>query len=117
MPEYEYSPTKQAFIKHCPKCKTDYEGGATQELAENNLSKYFSNDRYTRDGFTGQCKNCVSKYMRAKRGGRDCNPEQILAEQGGKCALCPRCNTMLSQVEREGWVEKALAYIQKYKCE
>jgi len=149
MPEFHYDTTRQTFVKHCPKCKVDYEGGVTQELAEKNLSQYFSQDKFTRDGFYGRCKPCVSKHMRSTRGGRICNPEQMLADQDGKCALCPkeltfernnqakvwayvdhdhetnkvrgilcpRCNTMLSQVEREGWVEKAIAYIQKYKCE
>ena len=68
--------------------------------------------------------------------------EAKLAEQGGACAMCPntvsdvgrwlaidhchqtnqirgilcgRCNNSLERLEVEGWLEKALAYLERYK--
>lgn len=149
MSAYHFSTKHNAYVKDCPKCLTTFIGTLTQDNSERIFDRYFAQDKAIADGFYGRCRKCVSKYQRQNRDGRICDPDKMLAEQGGQCALCPkeltfdcgnqakvwayvdhdhetnkvrgilcpRCNTMLSQIEKEGWVEKAIAYIERFKCE
>lgn len=87
MAEYYYD--GNAYVKDCHKCGQTYVGGTTQVDAERVLSKYFSQDRSTRDGFYARCKSCVSLHQRNSRYG-NCDSEELLKQQDNKCGICDK---------------------------
>jgi hypothetical protein len=148
MGEYIWSSQYESFIKTCPKCNIIFKGTRSQEESERYFSKYFAQDRATTDGFYGRCRDCVSRHQRASRYGRDCDPDQLLEDQGNACGICRKeidferrgskvlayidhdhatgrvrgvlcvsCNTSLGFVENPEWLAKALAYLERTKCE
>lgn len=90
MPQIYYSPEHKAFVKECIRCSTTYIGHGNHIDAERILSGFFSSDRATTDGFYGTCKNCVSRYQRAKRDGRNCDPDKLMSDQNNKCGICEK---------------------------
>jgi len=65
-----------------------YVGHALLEKAEREIAKHFASDRATIDGFYGRCRKCVSRYQRATRDGRNCNPDALMTEQDNQCGIC-----------------------------
>ena len=107
MGAYAWNFELNAFAKLCPHCGTFYTGGPTQEVAERELSKHFSQDQRTTDGFYGRCKKCVSVNQRTYRYGNGRDPKEVLAEQNGNCAICERPITF----ERGVWEARTHAYV------
>jgi hypothetical protein len=142
MPEYYYSKPHNAWVKECPRCKEVYIGGETQAIAERNFTSFFRGDRDTRDGYYSVCKTCVSRYQRSNRGGRRCEPDELLAQQNGKCGICEKpisfdkvltrvtayvdhnhdtnkvrgvlCPACNSMLRSKDWLIKALAYLARH---
>lgn len=89
MGAYSYSRKHKAFVKSCPKCSTTYAGTDNNASTIRILSEFFAEDKYTTDGFYGTCRTCVAKANQRRRQGRDdCEPEELLEKQKGKCAIC-----------------------------
>lgn len=88
MPPYSWVSQHKVYVKVCHRCKIEYMGASTEDETLKLLSKFFSTDKYTTDGFYGSCRPCVSKVQRGRRDGRVCDPEALLKGQEGKCGIC-----------------------------
>jgi len=142
LPEYSYDPKLQAYTKICPRCDKAHVGFNDEDVSIKLFSNYFSQDKATIDGFYSTCKICVARFMRARRDGRNCDPEKLLEEQEGKCGICEMpltfdkvgnrvtayvdhnhstgdvrgilCVRCNSMLGSKDWVLRALEYLKKY---
>lgn len=104
MAAFERSAEHGTFVKYCSRCKKEFIGPQEQEVAISYFNKFFAMDKYTVDGFCRQCRTCVSKRNHAKR--HNCDPEEMLKAQGGKCAICE----IEISLAREAYI-KTTAYV------
>jgi len=94
MAGYEWSVKHNAWIKECSKCGMVCVGDKAEERSQALFSMHFA--YYKRqgypgsDGFRSHCKNCDRRGNQRRKGViYGFNPETVLKEQGGTCALCP----------------------------